>query len=143
VTHADQAVGVERQHLVDQLAAMVAVALQPRSLFLFLAIWTSQHWILASGLMSRTPGLEPTPAGRMRRLLHAVNSRGWALAAFVMLVSVILLPLFERFRSQSFQEKFWEPGALNTFAFGLRKYLAIAGLGLPTAEASVKAITPK
>jgi len=77
------------------LSAMVAVALQPRSLFLFLAIWTSQHWILASGLMSRTPGHEPTPTGRMRRLLHAVNSRGWALAAFVMLVSVILLPLFE------------------------------------------------
>jgi len=77
------------------LAAMVAVALQPRSLFLFLAIWTSQHWILASGLMSRTPSQEPTPAGRMRRIVHAVNSRGWALAAFVMLVSVILLPLFE------------------------------------------------
>lgn len=59
-------------------------------------------------------------------------------------VPLNIMPLwFERFRSQSFQEKFWEPGALNTFAFGLRKYLAIAGLGLPTAEASVKAITPK
>ena len=42
---------------------MVAVALQPRSLFPFLVIWTSQHWILASGLMSRTPRLEPVPAG--------------------------------------------------------------------------------
>ena len=32
------------------LAMMVALALRPRSLFLFLVIWTSQHWILATGL---------------------------------------------------------------------------------------------
>lgn len=38
------------------LAAMVAIALQPRSLFLFLVLWTSQHWILATGLASQTPG---------------------------------------------------------------------------------------
>ena len=78
------------------LAAMVAVALQPRSLFPFLVIWTSQHWILASGLMSRTPRLEPVPAGGlMRRALHALNSRGWALVLFGMLASLLLLPLFE------------------------------------------------
>jgi hypothetical protein len=59
-------------------------------------------------------------------------------------VPLNIMPIwFERFRSQSFQEKFWEPGALNSFAWGLRKYLAIAGLGLPTAEASVKAISAK
>lgn len=78
------------------LAVMVAIALQPRSLFLFLVIWTSQHWILASGLVSRVPRVEPTPAGRgMRRILHALNSRSWALALMIMLVSVLLLPLFE------------------------------------------------
>jgi hypothetical protein len=31
------------------IAAMVTLALRPRSLFLFLVIWTSQHWILATG----------------------------------------------------------------------------------------------
>jgi hypothetical protein len=96
------------------------VALQPRSLFLFLAIWTSQHWILASGLMSRTPGLEPTPAGRMRRLLHAVNSRGWALAAFVMLVSVILLPLFEVEANWQEAGPYYGDRIFGAFAAGLR-----------------------
>jgi hypothetical protein len=102
------------------LAAMVAVALQPRSLFLFLAIWTSQHWILASGLMSRTPGQEPTPAGRMRRVLHAMNSRGWALAAFVMLVSVILLPLFEVEANWQAAGPYYGDRIFGAFAVGLR-----------------------
>jgi hypothetical protein len=58
-------------------------------------------------------------------------------------VPLNIMPLwFDRFRSQSFQEKFWETGGLDSFAWGLRKYLAIAGLGLPAAEASVKAINP-
>jgi len=93
---------------VGGLAAMVAVALQPRGLFVFLVIWTSQHWILASGLMSRTPRLEPAPdvepissgmpiSSRMkvRRALHALNSRGWALVLLAMLISALLLPVFE------------------------------------------------
>jgi hypothetical protein len=78
------------------LAAMVAVALQPRSPFLFLVIWTSQHWILAAALVSRAPGAEPAPArGTVRRALHALNSRGWALILLCMLASLLLLPLFE------------------------------------------------
>src|SRR5436309_2717126 len=36
------------------IVVMVGFALRPRSLFLFLVIWTSQHWILATGLASRT-----------------------------------------------------------------------------------------
>lgn len=81
---------------IGGLAMMVAIALQPRSPFLFLVIWSSQHWILASGLVSRVPRLEPSPAGgRMRGILHALNSRGWALVLLVMLLSVLLLPLFE------------------------------------------------
>jgi hypothetical protein len=78
------------------LATMVAIALQPRSLFLFLVIWTSQHWILASGLTSLVPRLEHPPAsGRIRHLLHTLNSRGWSLMLLIVLVSVILLPVFE------------------------------------------------
>ena len=78
------------------LALMVVIALQPRSLFLFVVIWTSQHWIVASGLTSRVPRLEPSPAkGCLRRTFHALNSRGWALIALVMLVSILLLPVFE------------------------------------------------
>jgi len=78
------------------LAAMVAIALHPRSLFPFLVIWTSQHWILATGLASQTPSGEPAPVqGSMRRLLHGLNTRAWAILLLLMVSSVLLLPLFE------------------------------------------------
>ena len=78
------------------LAAMVAIALQPRSLFLYLAIWTSQHWILAMGLASQTArGESPPDRGTLRRFFHAVNVRPWAILAILAAVSVLMLPLFE------------------------------------------------
>src|SRR4029453_12542346 len=78
------------------LAVMVGLALRPRSLFLFLVIWTSQHWILATGLGSRTPRAEPTPtSGVVRGVLHGLKIRPWAVVLFLMMVSVALLPLFE------------------------------------------------
>jgi len=78
------------------LAMMVAIALQPRSPFVFLVIWSSQHWILALALVARTPRMEPCPAGKgVRRALHALNRRGWALMLMLMLVSLLLLPVFE------------------------------------------------
>jgi len=78
------------------VAVMVALALRSRSPFLFLVIWTSQHWVLATGLTSRTPGAEPAPLrGAVRRALHAVNVRPWALVLLLVLASTGLLPLFE------------------------------------------------
>jgi hypothetical protein len=78
------------------LAAMVAIALRPRSLFLFLVIWTSQHWILATGLASQTPSGEPAPAsGTVRRVFHALNARPWAILLVLVATSVLLLPFFE------------------------------------------------
>jgi hypothetical protein len=78
------------------IAAMVAIALRPRSLFLFVVIWTSQHWMLATGLASQTPSAEPAPAsGALRRILHALNSRPWAVLLLLMASSVLLMPLFE------------------------------------------------
>jgi hypothetical protein len=78
------------------IAAMVAIALRPRSLFLFLVIWNSQHWILATGLGSLTPRGEPAPGrGAARRLLHALNARPWAVVLLLTASSVLLLPLFE------------------------------------------------
>ena len=103
------------------LAMMVAIALQPRSPFVFLVIWSSQHWILASALVARTPRMEPCPAGKgVRRALHALNRRGWALMLMLMLISLLLLPVFE-------VEANWLDGAANFgdrifghFAAGLR-----------------------
>jgi hypothetical protein len=78
------------------IAGMVALALRPRSLFLFLVIWTSQHWVLATGLASRTPAGEPAPIrGVVRRVLHALNTRPWAILLLLVVASVVLLPLFE------------------------------------------------
>ena len=77
------------------LAVMVGMALRPRSLFLFLMIWTSQHWILATGLASQTPSAESRPAGSVRRILHGMNVRPWAVVLFLMLLSLVLLPIFE------------------------------------------------
>ena len=78
------------------MAVMVGLALRPRSLFLFLVIWTSQHWILATGLSSQTPRAEPSPtSGVVRGFLHGLNIRPWAVVLFLMALSVVLLPLFE------------------------------------------------
>ncbi|HEY6893291.1 MAG TPA: hypothetical protein VI258_03925, partial [Rhodanobacteraceae bacterium] len=73
-------VSLPRVLYVVGLAVMVGIALQPRGLFPFLVIWTSQHWILAVGLTSQTASREPAPArGALRGALHRVNVRPWAL----------------------------------------------------------------
>jgi TonB family protein len=78
------------------LAVMVGLALRPRSLFLFLVIWTSQHWILAMGLASQTPSAESRPStGSVRRFLHGLNVRPWAVVLLLTLFSLVLLPVFE------------------------------------------------
>ena len=78
------------------IAIMVGLALRPRSLFLFLVIWTSQHWILATGLASQTSSAEPAPTrGVVRGVLHKLNIRPWAVLLFLGMLSVVLLPLFE------------------------------------------------
>ena len=78
------------------IAVMVDFALNSRSSFLFLVVWTSQHWILATGLASRVPSGEPAPVrGVLRHVLHAVNTRPWAVLGILVVVSVLLLPVFE------------------------------------------------
>jgi hypothetical protein len=78
------------------IAAMVVLAFRPRSPFLFVVIWTSQHWILATGLASRTAVAEPAPVrGLVRRALHGLNTRPWALLLLLVVISILLLPVFE------------------------------------------------
>ena len=128
---------VPRVLYVLGLAAMAAVALQPRSVFLFLVIWTSQHWILAVGLGAQTPARAPSPArGPLGRALHALNASPAALMVFMILISVTLLPLFE-------VEANWQtPGAVwygdrifGAFATALRNSVwvpALLALGFAT-----------
>jgi hypothetical protein len=79
------------------MVIMVGIALRPRSLFLFLVVWTSQHWILATGLASHVPRHEtaPPPRGFIRRALHTLNTHPWAILAVLTTVSVVFLPFFE------------------------------------------------
>src|SRR6266513_5433323 len=78
------------------LAVMVGLALRPLSLFLFLVIWTSQHWLLATGLASQTPSAESAPTtGVVRRFFHGLNVRPWAVVLFLISLSLVLLPIFE------------------------------------------------
>ncbi len=78
------------------IAVMVGIALRPRSLFLFVVLWTSQHWIVATGLASQTPRGEPAPRrGLIRGALHGLNIRPWAVVLFLAVLSILLLPLFE------------------------------------------------
>jgi hypothetical protein len=105
------------------LAAMVVIALRPRSLFLFLVIWTAQHWILATGLASQTPKGEPAPAcGTIRRVFHALNARPWAILLVLVSFSILLLPFFE-------VEANWDGGTY----YGDRIFGAVA-VGLRTSS---------
>jgi len=118
------------------IAAMVAIALRPRSLFLFLVIWNAQHWILASGLGSQVARGEPAPTrGAVRRVLHVLNTRPWAVVLLLMVSSVLLLPLFE-------VEASWDGGTyygdriFGAVATGLRTSSwvpALVALGFATA----------
>ena len=107
---------------VAGLALMVVIALRPRSLFLFLVIWTSQHWILATGLASRTPIAEPTPVrGRGRQILHALNTRPWAILFLLVILSVILLPFFEVEGNRMTDATYYGDRIFGAFAVGLRE----------------------
>lgn len=78
------------------IAAIVAVGLHAQGAFSFLVLSTSQHWIVAVGLGSRTPSGEPAPRrGAVRRVFHGVNARPWALTLVLLGMSVLLMPFFE------------------------------------------------
>jgi hypothetical protein len=117
------------------LAAMVGLALQPRSLAMFLVIWTSQHWILATGLASQTPRKEPEPEGGwFRRALHALNARPWAILLLFVSLSVLLLPFFE-VEANGDEGTFYGDRIFGGFAEGLRSSSwvpALVALGFAT-----------
>lgn len=81
---------------VAGLGLMAIVALLAERPFLFLFLWTVQHWVAATGLASLVAAGEPAPrGGRFARLLHAVNRRPWLLVLLLAAASVLLLPVME------------------------------------------------
>ena len=85
-----------RMAYVLALAAMVLMALVARDPFLFLVLWSVQHWSAAMALTSLAAGGGDTPSGtRWQRLLAPINRRGWAVLLVLAVISVLLLPVLE------------------------------------------------
>jgi len=81
---------------VAGVASMVGGALWLGQPFLFVAVWTAQHWLAATALTTRVASAEPVvPDSAGWRALHAVNRRPWALLAVLAVLSVLLLPVME------------------------------------------------
>lgn len=78
------------------LAAMVLLAFIARDPFLFIVLWSAQHWSAAMGLTSlAAAGGDQAATTRWQRLLAPINRRGWAVLLALSVVSVLLLPLLE------------------------------------------------
>ena len=117
------------------IAVMVGIALRPRSLFLFLVIWTSQHWIVATGLAAQTAGGGEAP-GRpgIRKALHRLNVRPWAVLLFLAAISILLLPFFEVEATRQ-TETYYGDRIFGALAKGLRESSwlpALIALGFAT-----------
>jgi hypothetical protein len=78
------------------VSAMVLFAFLARDPFLFIVLWSVQHWSAAMGLTSlAASGGIQEPATQWQRLLAPINRRGWAVLVALALVSTLLLPLLE------------------------------------------------
>ena len=81
---------------VLNVAAMVLFSFLARDPFLFIVLWSVQHWSAAMGLASlAATGGNQEPATRWQRLLAPINRRGWAVLLVLAIVSALLLPLLE------------------------------------------------
>jgi hypothetical protein len=78
------------------VSAMVLFAFLARDPFLFLVLWSVQHWSAAMALASlAASGGDQTPGAHWQRLLAPINRRGWAVLLVLAVVSALLLPVLE------------------------------------------------
>jgi len=78
------------------VSAMVLAALLARDPFLFIVVWSVQHWSAAMGLTSlAASGGAEAPGGGWRRLLAPINRRAWAVLLVLAVFSALLMPLME------------------------------------------------
>ncbi len=78
------------------VSAMVLVAFLAREPFMFIVLWSVQHWSAAMGLASlAASGGAQEPGTHWQRLLAPINRRGWAVLLVLAVVSTLLLPVLE------------------------------------------------
>jgi hypothetical protein len=85
-----------RAAYVLSVSAMVLFAFLARDPFLFIVVWSVQHWSAAMGLTSlAASGAGEAPGARWQQLLAPVNRRGWAVLLVLAIFSTLLLPVLE------------------------------------------------
>jgi len=78
------------------VSAMVLVAFLARDPFLFVVLWSVQHWSAAMGLASlAASGGDQAPGTHWQRMLAPINRRGWAVLLVLALISALMLPVME------------------------------------------------
>ncbi len=78
------------------VSVMVLFAFLARDPFLFIVLWSVQHWSAAMGLASlAASGGAQAPGAHWQRLLAPINRRGWAVLLVLAVVSILLLPVLE------------------------------------------------
>ena len=87
---------VPRVAYVVGVSAMVLFGLLALDPFVFIVLWSVQHWSAAMGLASLAASGGPQAHGaRWQRLLAPINRRGWAVLLVLAVVSTLLLPVLE------------------------------------------------
>jgi hypothetical protein len=78
------------------VSSVVLFGFLARDPFLFIVLWSVQHWSAAMGLTSlaASRGVQTADA-RWQRLLAPINRRGWAVLLVLAVLSTFLLPLLE------------------------------------------------
>lgn len=78
------------------VSAMVFFAFLARDPFLFIVLWSVQHWSAAMGLASLAASRGVEASGtHWQRLLEPINRRGWAVLLVLAILSTLLLPVME------------------------------------------------
>jgi hypothetical protein len=78
------------------VSAMVLFGLLALDPFVFIVLWSVQHWSAAMGLTSLAASGGPQARGaHWQRLLAPINRRGWAVLLVLAVVSTLLLPVLE------------------------------------------------
>ena len=91
-----QPASLPRVAYVAGLAATVLIGVLAADPFLFLVVWSVQHWSAAMGLASlAASGGEQSSGPRWQRMLAPINQRGWAVLLVLAVLSALLLPVLE------------------------------------------------